>query len=54
MKLLIVLLTTLFIYLKLIGSITWSWVWVLSPLWGSLLLFVLFFFLVIAFYEALK
>lgn len=27
------LLTTLFIYLKLVGSITWSWWWVLSPLW---------------------
>lgn len=23
----------LFIALKLIGVITWSWVWVLSPLW---------------------
>lgn len=29
------LLTILFIALKLIGVITWSWLWVLSPLWIS-------------------
>jgi hypothetical protein len=29
------LLTIVFITLKLIGYITWSWVWVLSPLWIS-------------------
>ena len=27
------LLTLLFIGLKLTGYITWSWIWVLSPLW---------------------
>jgi hypothetical protein len=27
------LLTILFIFLKLIGKIDWSWWWVLSPLW---------------------
>lgn len=27
------LLGTLFIGLKLTGNITWSWVWVLLPLW---------------------
>ena len=27
------LLTILFIALKLIGVITWSWWWILSPLW---------------------
>ena len=31
------LLTLLFIGLKLIGYIAWSWVWVLSPLWISAL-----------------
>jgi hypothetical protein len=32
------LLTVLFIGLKLTGYITWSWLWVLSPLWiGALL-----------------
>lgn len=29
------LLTILFIGLKLTGYITWSWIWVLSPLWIS-------------------
>lgn len=27
------LLTILFIVLKLLGVIDWSWIWVLSPLW---------------------
>lgn len=27
------LLTLLFITLKLTGYVTWSWLWVLSPLW---------------------
>ena len=31
-----VLLTVLFIGLKLTGYISWSWVWVLSPLWIGL------------------
>jgi uncharacterized protein (DUF983 family) len=34
------LLTVLFVGLKLTGHITWPWVWVLSPLWISLLLAV--------------
>lgn len=29
------LLTIVFIVLKLLKVITWSWVWVLSPLWIS-------------------
>ncbi len=29
------LLTIAFIVLKLCGVITWSWVWVLSPIWIS-------------------
>lgn len=28
-------LTIVFIALKLLGKITWSWVWVLSPIWIS-------------------
>ena len=27
-----------FVILKLCGVITWSWVWVLSPLWISLII----------------
>jgi hypothetical protein len=34
------LLTILFIALKLIGYIDWSWWWVLSPIWGALLFVV--------------
>jgi hypothetical protein len=29
------LLTIVFITLKLIGKITWPWIWVLSPIWVS-------------------
>lgn len=32
------LLTIVFVVLKLIGVINWSWVWVLAPLWISVLL----------------
>lgn len=43
----------LFIALKLMGYITWSWVWVTSPIWIELIvdvvLFVLFLVGVIAF-----
>ncbi len=31
------LLTTIFVVLKVVGKIDWSWWWVLSPLWISLL-----------------
>lgn len=30
------LLTILFVALKLLGIISWSWLWVLSPIWISL------------------
>lgn len=29
-----------FIVLKLLGILTWSWFWVLSPLWATLLVSV--------------
>lgn len=29
-------LTLLFIALKLTGQISWSWIWVLSPIWISI------------------
>ena len=35
------LLTIAFIVLKLIGRITWSWWWVLSPIWIGVLLCLL-------------
>lgn len=36
------LLTLLFITLKLIGVIKWSWLWVLSPIWIPLAVAILF------------
>ena len=41
------LLTIVFIALKLCNVINWSWLWVLSPLWISFILFVL---IIAAFY----
>lgn len=32
-------LTLIFLVLKLSGLVSWSWVWVLSPIWISALLF---------------
>ena len=32
------ILTIVFIVLKLLGHISWSWWWVLSPIWISILL----------------
>lgn len=34
-------LTLLFVYLKMINNIDWSWIWVLSPLWIGLLVAIL-------------
>jgi len=39
-------LTVLFVGLKLTGYITWPWVWVLSPLWISVLLVIAIAFLI--------
>ena len=36
------LLTLLFIGLKLTGYITWSWIWVLFPLWISISIALVF------------
>ena len=35
------ILTLIFIVLKLTGCITWSWVWVLAPLWIDFILGVI-------------
>jgi hypothetical protein len=47
---LVIALTILFIVLKLTNVISWSWVWVLSPLWISFTIsfvFVLFLVLIV-------
>lgn len=41
------LLTILFIGLKLTGYITWSWWWVLSPIWISTLAVIGFFLILV-------
>lgn len=42
------LLTIVFIVLKLLHVINWSWLWVLSPLWiGAIIVVVLIIFLII-------
>lgn len=35
------LLTILFIALKLIKIIAWSWIWVISPIWISVLIYLI-------------
>ena len=44
------LLQLIFITLKLCKIITWSWFWVLSPIWISILFVILVLFIVIAIY----
>lgn len=34
-------LTIIFVVLKLVGVIDWSWIWVLSPTWISLILYII-------------
>lgn len=47
------LLTIVFITLKLTNVIAWSWLWVLSPIWISVLL-VFLVLAVVIFFAALK
>lgn len=45
---LIQILLIIFIVLKLVGAITWSWWWILSPLWLSLcFIFIVIFSLIL-------
>jgi len=48
------LLTIMFIGLKLTNYIDWSWVWVLSPIWGTFVVVFLFYFFIIAFNSGLS
>ena len=41
------LLSIAFIVLKLTGVISWSWWWVLAPLWGPLALIAVLFVLIL-------
>lgn len=44
-------LTLIFITLKLMGYINWSWWWVLAPLWGSVLITLAFMLLVVLVFD---
>jgi len=43
------LLTIVFIILKLLGKIDWSWLWVLAPLWISTAIGIFIFSLILTF-----
>lgn len=40
-------LVVIFIVLKLLGAITWSWVWVLSPIWIQLVIVAIVFIVIL-------
>lgn len=44
------LLTIVFIVLKLLGKITWSWWWVLAPSWVPLAIVLVIFLAILLFY----
>lgn len=48
------LLTIVFITLKLLGYIAWSWWWVLSPLWISALIVLVIFGVIFGFAAAVS
>ena len=41
-------LTIIFVVLKLVGVINWSWWWVLSPTWISIVLWLILFVILVA------
>jgi Flp pilus assembly protein TadB len=45
------LLTIVFIVLKLVGVIAWSWLWVLSPLWVPLVAVIVIMLMIAMFSE---
>lgn len=47
------LLTIAFIVLKLLGKISWSWIWVLSPIWITALIVVAIIVVTIVFFNRL-
>jgi len=46
-----IILGIIFIVLKLVGIINWSWLWVLSPIWISFVLFVFVFFVAVVWFK---
>ena len=48
------LLTIAFIVLKLTGYIKWSWIWVLSPIWISAIIFIILFVIIFIINSVIK
>ena len=49
------LLTIAFIVLKLLKVISWSWLWVLSPLWiAALLIIIIIIIYILLYYRSIK
>lgn len=48
------LLQLIFITLKLVGVLSWSWLWVLSPTWIGLLLITIIYVIWIILYKTAK
>jgi ABC-type antimicrobial peptide transport system permease subunit len=42
----------IFIVLKLVGVISWSWIWVLSPFWIGAIIIVLFLIIIISMFDS--
>ena len=42
-----------FLVLKLTGTIDWAWIWIFSPIWGTIILFLII-FLIFAIDETIK
>jgi len=47
-------LTIVFIILKLLGKITWSWIWVLSPIWISFIFAIIIVIIILIAISRLK
>ena len=47
-------LTAIFVVLKVLGYINWSWLWVLSPLWIDFGIMIILFFVMIIGYKIIK
>lgn len=47
-------LTAIFVVLKVLGYINWSWLWVLSPLWIDVVLMIIIFFTLIIGYKIIN
>ena len=43
-----------FIVLKLLGKISWSWLWVLSPTWISIVFYIVVILGIVWFFKKLK